>query len=250
MIGSHDPAPPPQPELLHGVSLEQYAGVTTALAEGFALEAILANERIAVDAWTRAELAWKVRVAKDGTAGPVFAEFGAKRAMAEDTLARGVAPIDADLGAWMGFLRAYAAHPAPFEMLKGAGLLRLRLLHLLRPYPLRLRLPRPCPLRLRLRCLRPPALPVLPPGLLAPRSPSTSRGRRRCPSRRARPVPRPVPQLPPRRRAKPLGPRRGPASPAPPWQSRSPGALPSPSPRQRPPPSPRRRLRRARVCHP
>jgi hypothetical protein len=107
---------------VHGVSLEQYAGVTVALAEGFPLDAILINDRVTRDVWSRAEPAWKVRVAKEGTAGPLFAELSAKRIVAEDCLARGVAPIDADLAAWMSFLAAYGAHAAPFELLKGKGI--------------------------------------------------------------------------------------------------------------------------------
>ncbi len=127
MPTSPQQAPPPaasrpSPELVHGVSLEQYAGITVALAEGFPLDAVLTNERMTRDAWGRAEPAWKVRVAKEGIAGPLFAELSAKRAVAEDCLARGVAPIDADLAAWMSFLAAYGAHAAPFELLQGNGL--------------------------------------------------------------------------------------------------------------------------------
>lgn len=114
--------PDPSAERPHGVSLEQYAGITTAVAEGFPLGAVLANERLSPASWAEAEPAWKVRVARDGVSGQVFAELEQKRRIAEDTLARAVAPIDADLAAWMSFLRAYAAHPAPFAMLKEAGL--------------------------------------------------------------------------------------------------------------------------------
>jgi hypothetical protein len=106
-------------DAVHGVSLEQYAGVTVALAEGLPIEAILANERIPADAWARADVAWKVRAAKDAS---VLAQLVGKRAVAEDVLARGVTPIDSDLAAWMSFLQAYAAHPSPFAMLDGAGL--------------------------------------------------------------------------------------------------------------------------------
>ncbi len=112
----------PPAEILHGVSLEQYAGVTAALLEGFPLADILANEQIAPGVWPPADAAWKARVATDGAEGPVFAAFRDKRAMAEDCLARAVAPIDSDLGAWMSFLHAFGAHPAPGELLSGAGL--------------------------------------------------------------------------------------------------------------------------------
>lgn len=109
-------------ELLHGVSLEQYAGVAAALVEGFPLAAVLANEQIAPAVWPRADAAWKARAARDGALGPVFADLREKRAVAEDCLARRVGPIDTDLDAWMSFLQAYGAHASPARMLESAGL--------------------------------------------------------------------------------------------------------------------------------
>lgn len=115
-------APNPPAETLHGLSLEQVTGITVALAEGFPLDAALAQEQVSAADWPRAEMAWKERIARDGASGPIFAEYAAKRAMAEDCLARGVAPIDEDLEAWMGFLNAYGAHPAPAEWMASLGL--------------------------------------------------------------------------------------------------------------------------------
>lgn len=115
-------AAPSPPDLLHGVSLDQYAGVTAALAEGLPLPDVLREEQIPPDAWPQADAAWKVRIARDGTSGLLFAAYAAQRAVAEDILARAVAPIDADLRAWMSFLQAYGAHPSPPEMLTAAGL--------------------------------------------------------------------------------------------------------------------------------
>jgi hypothetical protein len=112
----------PPAELLHGVSLEQFAGVAAALAEGFPLAEVLANEQIPPAVWPRADAAWKARAARDGAAGPVFAGLREKRALAEDCLSRRVVPIDTDLDAWMSFLLAYGAHPAPAQMLESAGL--------------------------------------------------------------------------------------------------------------------------------
>jgi hypothetical protein len=120
------PAPSPSDALAaeseHGVSFEHYVGVTTALAEGFPLEAILAGEGIAADVWPTAEAMWTVRAAKDGADGELLSELRTKRAVAEDCLVRGVAPIDSDLGAWLRFLHVYRNHAAPFDMLEGAGL--------------------------------------------------------------------------------------------------------------------------------
>jgi hypothetical protein len=121
-VCAQETATEPGAEALHGVSLEQYAGIITALADEFPLAAILANEEIARSSWPKAELAWMACIARDGTSGPVLARFRDKRVVDEDTLDRGVTPIDADLAAWMSFLQAYGAHRAPFEMLGQAGL--------------------------------------------------------------------------------------------------------------------------------
>ena len=115
-------APNPPAETLHGLSLEQVTGIDVAIAEGFPLDAVLAHEQVSPADWPRAEMAWKERIASDGASGPIFAEYAAKRATAEDCLARGVAPIDEDLEAWMGFLRAYGAQPAPAEWMASLGL--------------------------------------------------------------------------------------------------------------------------------
>jgi hypothetical protein len=113
---------PAQAATVHGVTLEEFAGVSTALAEGLPLDAILASESIPKEAWLAAEAQWKIRAAKDGAAGPIFAELCDRRVVAEDSLQRSVAPIDSDLAAWMSFLKAYGTHPSPFDMLEGLGL--------------------------------------------------------------------------------------------------------------------------------
>jgi hypothetical protein len=107
---------------VHGVTLAEFAGVSAALAEGLPLDAVLASESIPKEAWLAAAPQWKVRAAKDGALGPLFAELRDRRAVAEDCLQRRVAPIDSDLAAWMSFLKAYGAHPAPFELLHSSGL--------------------------------------------------------------------------------------------------------------------------------
>jgi hypothetical protein len=109
-------------EPVRGISLEQYAGVTAAVDDGIPLGDVLASEGIAPDAWPAAARAWKVRAAKAGSDGAVLVALREKRAVAEDCLARRVSPVDSELAAWMSFLRAYAAHAAPFELLRAAGL--------------------------------------------------------------------------------------------------------------------------------
>ena len=112
----------PAADVVHGVTLEQYAGIAVGLADELPLDGLLANEGIEPEGWSRAAPAWKARLGMDGAEGALFTAFCGKRCEAEDWLHRGVTPIDADLGAWLSFLRAWAAHPAPFEMLAGAGL--------------------------------------------------------------------------------------------------------------------------------
>jgi hypothetical protein len=114
-MGAHD-------EAIDGVTLEQYAGIAAALADELPLAAALAHEGLTKRVWKRADRAWKQRLAADGAAGPLFAAYERKHAEAEDWLGRSVAPLDEDVRAWLGFLRAYGTHGAPFELLTGAGL--------------------------------------------------------------------------------------------------------------------------------
>ncbi|APR80103.1 Basic proline-rich protein [Minicystis rosea] len=112
----------PSPEPLAGVTLEQYAGITAALADEHPLDAALANEDLSPAAWAPADVAWKERLAADGAEGPIFIAFRDKRGEAEDCLDRSVKPIDTELRAWLAFLHAWSKHPAPFDLLSGAGL--------------------------------------------------------------------------------------------------------------------------------
>ncbi len=119
---SIEPKANPGSAPMFGVSLEQYAGVVAALDEPFTLDAILGSEGLTAVAWARAERAWKVRIAKGGADGPLLAELRAKRAVAEDCLVRKVGPVDTELGAWLGFLRAYGESASPLEGLRALGL--------------------------------------------------------------------------------------------------------------------------------
>ena len=101
------------------LTVEQYAGISAAIADGYPLDAILANEGMALKAWPDADIAWKQRLVADPT---TFESYRAKLGEAEDWLGRKVTPLDEDLAAWLGFLGAYAAHAAPFDLLVGLGL--------------------------------------------------------------------------------------------------------------------------------
>ncbi|MDI1448336.1 hypothetical protein [Polyangium sp. 6x1] len=104
---------------LHGVSLAHYAAVRAALAEGFALDEVLAVEGIKARAWKKADVAWKKKLAG---APAFFGEFENELAEAEDWLARRVKPLDDDPAAWVSFLHAYMNSADPIGLLAGAGL--------------------------------------------------------------------------------------------------------------------------------
>jgi hypothetical protein len=111
------------PLRLHGVSLEQYAAVSAALAEPFPLDDVLAIEEIASDAWAEASSEWKARLVEGSAgAGELFEDYRRELAAAEDRLARRVAPLDDDIEAWISFLHAYSSDPAAFDLLQGLGL--------------------------------------------------------------------------------------------------------------------------------
>lgn len=88
-----------------GISLEQYAGVTQALAERLALDEVLAQERIPADVWRSAELAWREALVD---APDLQLELISVRRRAEDCLARPVSPLDDDPEAWMGLMGVLA----------------------------------------------------------------------------------------------------------------------------------------------
>lgn len=102
-----------------GLTVEQYAGISAAIADGYPLDAVLANEGFAPKAWPDADLTWKQALVADPT---TFESYRARLGEAEDWLGRSVKPLDDDLAAWMGFLGAYGAHAAPFDLLRGLGL--------------------------------------------------------------------------------------------------------------------------------
>lgn len=109
------PAPP-----VEGVTLEQYAGVSAALIEGFPLPAVLNAEGLDARAWPRVSLRWSQRLAAGGAAGPLAASYRDTLAFARGWLGRRVAPLEDDLGVWLAFLNAWSAHPDGGD-LRGAG---------------------------------------------------------------------------------------------------------------------------------
>ncbi len=101
------------------LTVEQYAGISAAIADGYPLDDVLANEGLAPKAWPGADIAWKQKLVADPA---TFESYRTRLGEAEDWLGRKVTPLDDDLAAWLGFLGAYAVHAAPFDLLGGLGL--------------------------------------------------------------------------------------------------------------------------------
>ena len=71
-----------------GLTLEQYAGIQTALIEGFPLPDVLKNERLSLSRWGRVRAAWGDKLARDGHGGPLAAAFSRKSVEAARRLAQ------------------------------------------------------------------------------------------------------------------------------------------------------------------
>jgi len=95
-----------EPHVIGGVSLEQHAGVTAALAEDLALEDVLAQEQIEPERWSEADRAWKRALAESSDLLLLYMQ---RRRQAEDCLARKIEPLDEDAAAWAGMLAEIAS---------------------------------------------------------------------------------------------------------------------------------------------
>lgn len=93
---------------LPSISIAQFAGIRAALAEGFELEEVLAQEGVPSWRWAELETELTLAVVDDEE---TMNRFIAHTAEAEDHLARPVAPLDEDLDAWAGFVVALSSNP-------------------------------------------------------------------------------------------------------------------------------------------
>lgn len=89
-----------------GLTLEQFAGVSAALADGINLDEVLAQEQIDAAAWPEAERLWRQCIAESAD---LQLDHANVRRVAEDCLARALAPLDTDPAAWVGLLSALSA---------------------------------------------------------------------------------------------------------------------------------------------
>lgn len=104
---------------LHGVGLEQHAGVSAALAEGLPLGEVLAQEQIPAPAWPEADRAWREALADSPD---LLLRYLRSRRRAEDCLDRRVAPLEDDATAWAGLLGALTLAEDPEKLLTPLGL--------------------------------------------------------------------------------------------------------------------------------
>ncbi|MCC6527267.1 MAG: hypothetical protein IT373_31755 [Polyangiaceae bacterium] len=104
---------------MNPIRIAHYAAVKAALAEGFALDEVLALEGLAANDWRAADAGYKAALAREPEK---LARYAAEVARAEDALAREVPPLDSALPAWLAFLDAYGAAPQPFAFLARSDL--------------------------------------------------------------------------------------------------------------------------------
>jgi hypothetical protein len=113
-------AAPREPEPIRcGVHLVQVAAVHAALAEGFGLDEVLAEERLPDGAWRKAEVTWKAEIAGDEA---VLGRYKVELEKQQDRLRRRVEPLEEGLEDWVVFLRYYQRHAAPGDLLEALGL--------------------------------------------------------------------------------------------------------------------------------
>ncbi|WP_437316073.1 hypothetical protein [Sorangium sp. So ce385] len=109
-------------EVEGGVSLSRYAAVHAALSEGFSLDAALVRERVSLASWGDAEPAWAARLAESaGGDQALLGRYDALLAEARARYSRRIRPIDEDVRAWLGFLRAWSSSGDHLAFLDARG---------------------------------------------------------------------------------------------------------------------------------
>ncbi|MFO0549070.1 MAG: hypothetical protein U0271_11835 [Polyangiaceae bacterium] len=101
------------------LSLEQFAGISAALAEKLPLAQILEQEQVDEADYREGEMYWRKEIAD---AVPTQLEYTAKLRIAEDCLGRKLNPISDDPGAWVGLLAALATTSDQAELLSKLGI--------------------------------------------------------------------------------------------------------------------------------
>ncbi|WP_437733580.1 hypothetical protein [Sorangium sp. So ce1335] len=109
-------------EVQGGVSLARYAAVHAALSEGSSLDAALLRERVPPASWSDAEPAWAARLAESAAGDQaLLGRYDALLSEARARFSRRIRPIDEDLRAWLGFLRAWSSSDDHLAFLDARG---------------------------------------------------------------------------------------------------------------------------------
>jgi hypothetical protein len=114
----------PGSSIHHGVSLEAFALIRAGLADEIELAELLAYAAVDFEAWERGEPAWEARVieALENEEHAFLEEVDRLSATARSQWERRIPPLDEDLAAWLGFVRAWGEADAPVAMLEKAQL--------------------------------------------------------------------------------------------------------------------------------
>lgn len=101
------------------ISLEQLADISAALEEPIPLAEVLEQEEVDEAAFRVGERAWRARIAESL---PTQLEYTEKYRVAQDCLARKLAPVEDDPAAWVGLLGALATSLDSSELLARLGI--------------------------------------------------------------------------------------------------------------------------------
>ncbi|MGH7298087.1 MAG: hypothetical protein ACRELB_24320 [Polyangiaceae bacterium] len=109
--------------VIGGLRLREYAAIYAATSEGFPLEVVLEGEGVSPAEWVAADEAWGDELASDlQGGGSISDEFDLALLEAQAGYRRPIPPLDEDLGAWLRFVRAWAAAEDPVRYLQERGL--------------------------------------------------------------------------------------------------------------------------------
>lgn len=113
------------------LTLDQYARVSQALAlHRMAPDQVFAAEQITAEQWEALKAPLEVRIAESDPESELLSELSDASQRALLWLKRSLPPLDEDVAAWFGFLKAYSESPDPRVLLNRAGLTEVDLMTL------------------------------------------------------------------------------------------------------------------------
>ncbi|MGE0322229.1 MAG: hypothetical protein AB7K71_00345 [Polyangiaceae bacterium] len=113
------------------LTLDQYARVSQALAlHRMAPDQVFAAEQITAEQWETLKAPLELRIAESDPESDLLSELSDASQRALLWLKRSLPPLDQDVAAWFGFLRAYSESAEPRVLLSRAGLTEVDLMTL------------------------------------------------------------------------------------------------------------------------